>query len=75
MTFLCIYCNTVYFPLFHTNTRGGNRLTRDMICATYTVTAVSGPLVKCGFADLRTCGFSNVLNADGLADFFCGRDG
>ena len=32
---------TVYFPLFHANTRGGNRLTRDMICATYTVAAVS----------------------------------
>ena len=32
---------TVYFPLFHANTRGGNRLTRDTICATYTVAAVS----------------------------------
>jgi len=41
MTFLCIYCNTLYFPLFHANTRGGNRLTRDTICATYTVAAVS----------------------------------
>jgi len=27
---------TVYFPLFHANTRGGNRLTRDTICTTYT---------------------------------------
>jgi len=41
MMFLCIYCNTVYFPLFHANTRGGNRLTRDTICPTYTVPAVS----------------------------------
>ena len=28
-------------PLFHANTRGGNILTRDTICATYTVAAVS----------------------------------
>jgi len=41
MMFLCIYCNIVYFPLFHANTREGNRLTRDTICATYTVAAVS----------------------------------
>jgi len=41
MMFLRIYCNTVYFPLFHANTRGGNRLTHDTICATYTVAAVS----------------------------------
>jgi len=66
MTFLCIYCNTVYFPLFHANTRGGSRL-RDTICATYTVAAVSA------FFDCRRRQSRHLLNYPRLRFLRCLR--